>query len=82
MLLFYFLKNANLKTLDTGSAQSQITIANLSKLKLIVPMEYVLNRYHEFTKTLRVKKKNNENKYLINLKELLLQKLMSCDITF
>ena len=35
--LYYYLNNSNLKSLDSGSAQSQITITNLSKFKIINP---------------------------------------------
>ena len=82
--LYYYLKNANLRNLDTGSAQSQITITDLSKLKIILPTESILNRYHELTKTLLFNKESNqnENQCLIDLKELLLPKLMSGDIIF
>lgn len=82
--LYYYLKNANLRNLDTGSAQSQITIANLSKLKIILPRESILNRYHELTKNLLFNKESNqnENQCLIDLKALLLPKLMSGDIIF
>lgn len=80
--LYYYLKNSNLKLLDTGSAQSQITITNLSKFKIINPTNDIMKKFHIFVSRL-LKMKDSleiENKSLIETRDTLLPKLMSGEI--
>ncbi len=75
--LYYYLKNENLRKLDSGSAQSQITINVLYTYKILVPC---FDMYNEFSKKLEKINRYNENlekqnQYLEELKSLLLARM-------
>jgi type I restriction enzyme S subunit len=73
--IFHCIKN--FKYDDSGSAQGQLTVPEISSFKVITPDSEVLSKYQiitsKFTRYLNIKK--NENKKLEELKELLLSKL-------
>lgn len=80
--LYYYLNNSNLKSLDSGSAQSQITITNLSKFKIINPNKDIILKFHNFISTILKIKDNleSENQDLIETRDNLLPKLMCGEI--
>lgn len=69
----------NLRYLDTGAAQSQITIDNLKNVKAIIPVNSLLERFNEyvlkFDNQADMLKQKNQN--LIKQRDLLLPRLMS-----
>ncbi len=77
MYLYYFLKNSDLKSLDSGSAQSMITTGDLYFQDAIIP-PFDLQAKFEITlnsimNEIEIKKK--ENQKLIEMKDLLLSKI-------
>ena len=69
----------NLRYLDTGAAQSQITIENLKRVKVIMPSEKTLCHYNEIINTISCEMRTIERKndILIKQRDLLLPRLMS-----
>ena len=69
----------NLRYLDTGAAQSQITIENLKNVKVILPTDGLLEKFNKiiapFYEEQDRLKSINEN--LINQRDLLLPRLIS-----
>ncbi|MBH0035442.1 restriction endonuclease subunit S [Pseudoalteromonas sp. NZS71_1] len=80
--LFYQLKFANLRSLDSGTSISQITIADLSKYQIIAPPIELQVRFEELCKSfwsqVKVLTKKNEN--LKKQRDMLLPKLISGQI--
>lgn len=80
--LFYQLKFANLRSLDSGTSISQITIADLSKYQIIAPPIELQVRFEELCKSfwsqVKVLTKKNEN--LRKQRDMLLPKLISGQI--
>ena len=77
--LYYFLKDSNLRSLDSGAAQSQITIANLENFIVIKSSIKLQKLFNDFA-TLIFKQTNNISKQNLLLKEardILLPRLMS-----
>lgn len=77
LFLFYFLKNEDLKSLDSGSAQSMITTGDLYKHQILNPKNDVQKHFENIIqKVLNViESTNNEIQKLVELKELLLAKM-------
>jgi type I restriction enzyme S subunit len=77
--LFYQLKFANLRSLDSGTSISQITIADLSKFKIIVPPIAIQEKFegicNTFWSQIKILTKQNEN--LKQQRDMLLPKLIS-----
>jgi type I restriction enzyme S subunit len=80
--LYYKFKINNLRYLDSGSAQSQITIGDLNTLKLIKPSEEVLICFKSIIKSLLNKMifNDEEGQILIKTRDELLPKLMSGEV--
>ena len=80
-LKYYCLQNPFFQYV-TGSAQPQITITNISNAPILIPNKTVLLKYSQIVKSIEEKilliKK--ENKYLSNIRDTLLPKLMSGEI--
>lgn len=72
--LYYFLKFKNLRSLDSGSAQSMITIGDLEKVIVPIPQESLQESFDQiFEKVQRQQRVfNTENGKLVELKSLLL----------
>ncbi|WP_017446207.1 restriction endonuclease subunit S [Gayadomonas joobiniege] len=72
--LYYFLKFKNLRSLDSGSAQSMITIGDLEKVVVPIPQESLQESFEQiFEKVQRQQRVfNKENGKLVELKSLLL----------
>lgn len=66
----------------TGSAQPQITINNISNVKLYIPSDDIMNKFSNILKSLdnQVDKNRKENEKLAKLRDTLLPKLMSGEI--
>jgi len=75
--VYYYLKNQNLRKLDSGSAQSQITINDLNRFPVLNPSENIQKKFDKFIQNLELNldAKNKSNKYLNNLKAILLSKM-------
>jgi len=80
--LFYQLKFSNLRSLDSGTSISQITIADLSKYKIIIPPIQIQQSFEAicctFWSQIKVLSKQNEN--LKKQRDMLLPKLISGQI--
>lgn len=77
-LKYYFL-NTNLVQYQTGSAQPQITINNIVKLKLMVPDKNIQRDFSERVRIIDSEMFNlrNQNQLLTRQRDLLLPRLMS-----
>jgi len=77
--LFQMFNNNSLRYLDTGAAQSQITIDNLKRVKIMLPSKDLLNKYYYHANIIRTQIKNlqTQNQNLIKQRDLLLPRLMS-----
>ena len=77
-LKYYFL-NTNLVQYQTGSAQPQITINNIVKLKMLLPSKGIQNKFAEkvrvFDNEMQILAK--QNTLLARQRDLLLPRLMS-----
>jgi type I restriction enzyme S subunit len=77
--LYYFLKSAKLRYLDSGSAQSQITINSLEKVKVTLPsiqLQVIFQKkfddFSSMTENLKI-----QNKKLKTARDILLPRLMN-----
>lgn len=77
-----YLSNINLKEISSGSVQPQITIQNMSKVKILIPNIEILNFYSEKVKEIYDKRLNHfyENQSLSKVRDLLLPKLLSGEV--
>lgn len=77
--LYQMFSIQNLRYLDTGAAQSQITIDNLKSVKVIIPSDPLLVQYNNFaapiSHEIELLRKKNQN--LARQRDLLLPRLMS-----
>ena len=74
-----YLKDLTLEGFTTGSAQPQMTIANMDAVKLLNPKKEILNCFQTVVEPFfdKVLANNEENKTLAELRDTLLPKLMS-----
>lgn len=79
MYLYFYLRNSDLKSLDSGSAQSMITTSDLYFQEVILPPTELQMKFDKVAESImkEIEIKNQENKKLTELKELLLSKLAS-----
>lgn len=77
MYLYYYLKNSDLRSLDSGSAQSMITTGDLYFQDAILPPSNLQMKFDKVANTImkEIEVKHNENQKLSELKDLLLSKL-------
>ena len=77
MYLYYFLKNADLKSLDSGSAQSMITTSDLYFQDILIPPVELQLRFEKNVHSIMnlIEIKSIENQRLMEFKELLLARL-------
>ncbi|MDG6230524.1 restriction endonuclease subunit S [Glaesserella parasuis] len=77
-----YLSDINLKEISSGSVQPQITIQNMSKVKILLPNIKILNFYSEKVKEIYDKRLHHfyENQSLSKVRDLLLPKLLSGEI--
>ena len=76
--LYYFLKSGNLRSLDSGSAQSQITINALSQVPVVIPSMEIQKRFDKILNGIFTQKEvlEKQNVSLKEARELLLPRLM------
>ncbi len=81
MYLYYYLKNADLKSLDSGSAQSMITSGDLYFQDALLPPTELQMKFDEIANTImkEIELKSQENEKLSELKDLLLSKLATVE---
>ena len=72
--LYYFLKFKKLRSLDSGSAQSMITIGDLEKVIVLIPQESLQESFEYIFEKVQCQQRvlNTENGKLAELKSLLL----------
>ncbi|PRM16390.1 EcoKI restriction-modification system protein HsdS [Haemophilus influenzae] len=77
--IYEALKLQNLTELTSGSAQPQMTIANMASVQILVPSEKINEVYKKYAGTLYDKKYQNniENEALAQTRDLLLPRLLS-----
>jgi type I restriction enzyme S subunit len=80
--LFYVLTNKKLRYLDSGSAQSQITIGDLNMLKLTFPNDEILDLFYIQIKPIfeQIQQNQQQNQTLKKQRDALFPKLMSGEI--
>jgi type I restriction enzyme S subunit len=81
MYLFYYLKNRNLRSLDSGSAQSQITTSDLYNENILLPSIKIQTKFHDLFCKINSQKELliSEISLLIKLESLLLAKLSTIE---
>jgi type I restriction enzyme S subunit len=77
LFLYFYLKNDNLRELDSGSAQSQITTGDLGFRNILIPNVDLQNNFEINTNTLlqNISTLNLEQKILREIQSLLLAKM-------
>ncbi|TSC92694.1 MAG: type I restriction enzyme, S subunit [Candidatus Berkelbacteria bacterium Licking1014_7] len=77
--LKYFLSQAPIQGVITGSTQPQITINNLSKLPVLIPDELIIEKFNELLEPIFnfTNKIEEQNKTLSQIRDSLLPRLMS-----
>ena len=77
--LYHTYSLKNLRYLDTGAAQSQITIENLKRVKVICPEVTILEKFNGFVLDIerQIQKLLDKNQNLAKQQDLLLPRLLS-----
>ena len=81
MYLFYYLRNSDLRALDSGSAQSMITTGDLYFQDALLPPTDLQMKFDKVVNSImkEIEIKNKENQKLTELKELLLSRLATVE---
>lgn len=81
MYLYYYLRNSDLKSLDSGSAQSMITTSDLNFQDTLLPPTELQMKFERVANSLlkELEIKNQENLKLLELEKLLLSRLARVD---
>ena len=81
--LYILLKQTNVSSIVTGAVQPKISQANLKSVPIIMPPINLLNQYNDIIKPLfdQIRTNQNQIQYLTQLRDTLLPKLMSGEIT-
>lgn len=76
--LYYYLKAANLRSLDSGAAQSQITIISLETFPIVLPKIELIKRFNEIIEPIfdTIDNLQNQNQRLREARDILLPRLM------
>ena len=79
--VYYYLKNQNLRQLDSGSAQSQITIDDLNSFTVLCPMKDLQEKFSNLINSLKlnVDARNKSIENLDILKKVLLSKMATSE---
>lgn len=79
--LYYYLKNSDLKSLDSGSAQSMITTGDLYFQEALLPPTDLQIKFDEIANIVmkEIEVNNQENRKLTGLKSLLLSKMATIE---
>ncbi len=77
--LYYHLKGLNLRYLDSGAAQSQITINSLENIFIIKPSEEFQHIFNDYVNIIfsQIENLHNQNQRLKEAREILLPRLMT-----
>jgi type I restriction enzyme S subunit len=77
--LYYHLKDLNLRYLDSGAAQSQITINSLEHIYIIKPNENVQHSFNDYINLLfkQIENLQTQNQRLKDARDILLPRLMT-----
>lgn len=80
--LYHYLMCQDMKILNTGSAQPQITVSSLEKYKLYYPDEKAAKEFSDIVIPIRdrIRENRKENQKLEELRDRLLPKLMSGEL--
>ena len=80
--LYHYLRLHDTKTMNTGSAQPQITVSTLEKYQLPIPEETLLESFSAFTQPFKnlYRKNREENERLALIRDMLLPQLMSGEL--
>lgn len=80
--LYRLLKNTDMKILNTGSAQPQITVDSLQKFEIEIPSREDAMHYSSIITPIKIQYRlnNAENQHLAALRDTLLPKLMNGEI--
>lgn len=81
MYLYYYLKNSDLRALDSGSAQSMITAGDLYFQNTILPPQEMQMKFERIANLImkEIEVKDKENQKLTELKDLLLSRLATVE---
>jgi type I restriction enzyme S subunit len=81
-LYYYFLSTQSAMKVVSGSAQPQITRANLETINIIIPPRAVLNQFGKIIKSVfqKIQTNNQESRELANLRDWVLPMLMNGQI--
>lgn len=81
MYLYYYLMNSDLKSLDSGSAQSMITSGDLYFQDAVLAPKELQMKFDKIANSImnEIEVKNSENQKLLELKNLLLSKLATIE---
>lgn len=76
--LYYYLKAGNLRSLDSGAAQSQITIISLEPFPIVLPKIELIKRFNEIVEPIfgTIDILQNQNQRLREARDILLPRLM------
>lgn len=80
--IFYFLKSADLASMDVGSAVPSLTTELLKRIQIIIPPKSIVNEFNEImnSKFNIIESNIKENQTLTQLRDSLLPKLISGDL--
>ncbi len=79
--LYVLLKNTNITDIITGGVQAKINQTNLNSIPILYPSKNILFKYNKVLKHVfdSFINKNDENKVLVKLLDLLLSKLATIE---
>ena len=77
--LYVYLKNDNLRALDSGSAQSMITVDSLSKHKIAIPSKEIAESFNNYADAIfnMIRSNEAEIEKLLNVSKIMLSTLSS-----
>ena len=80
--IYEYLKNKDITPYISGSAQPQITISSIEKIKILLPQEFILNRYSLLVSSLynKIYLNNKNNELLAKTRDQLLPKLLNGEV--
>ncbi|MFZ7277837.1 restriction endonuclease subunit S [Avibacterium endocarditidis] len=80
--IYEYLKNKDITPYISGSAQPQITISSIEKIKILLPQEFILERYSSLVSNLynKIYLNNKNNELLAKTRDQLLPKLLNGEV--
>lgn len=82
LFVYIFLCNRDLSSLNAGSAVPSMTTEILNNMKIIIPIQKILNVFNDIASTLysSIKQQQQESRRLASLRDTLLPRLMSGEL--